>query len=152
MKMTRGIAAALAVCLTLSPLAAGAVTAEVHDKAVAELRDALRTETAWVRVHAAEALLRNGLPEGVEEVFLPEAETSPPKHRIGVWRVLAQGQQDPAKRERYIGRIRAAFLDLDGPDRLHAAETLGKLGDARRSTALLLAATASDARWTPTRG
>lgn len=146
MKMTRGIAAALAVCLTLSPLAAGAVvTAEVHDKAVAELRDALRTETAWVRVHAAEALLRNGLPEGVEEVFLPEAETSPPKHRIGVWRVLAQGQQDPAKRERYIGRIRAAFLDLDGPDRLHAAETLGKLGDARRSTALLLAATASDA-------
>lgn len=145
MKMTRGIAAALAVCLTLSPLAAGAVRAEVHDKAVAELRDALRTETAWVRVHAAEALLRNGLPEGVEEVFLPEAETSPPKHRIGVWRVLAQGQQDPAKRERYIGRIRAAFLDLDGPDRLHAAETLGKLGDARRSTALLLAATASDA-------
>ena len=90
MKMTRGIAAALAVCLTLSPLAAGAVTAEVHDKAVAELRAALRTETAWVRVHAAEALLRNGLPEGVEEVFLPEAETSPPKHRIGVWRVLAQ--------------------------------------------------------------
>ncbi len=144
MNVIRALVAALAVCLTLMPLAAGAVTAEFHDRAVAELRDALRTETAWVRVHAAEALLRNGLPEGVEAVFLPEAETSAPKHRIGVWRVLAQAQRDPELRERYVERIRAAFLDLDGPDRLHAAETLGKLGDARRSTALLLAATASD--------
>jgi len=52
--------------------------------------------------------------------------------------------KDAAERERYVQRIRVAFLDLDGPDRLHAAETLGKLGDAKRSTQLLNAATQAD--------
>lgn len=128
----------------IAPMAAGPVTPEIHDKAVAVLREGLRTETEWVRVHAAEALLRNGLPEGVEEVFLPEVENSPARHRIGVWRVLAQAQTDAGKREAYVERIRDAFLDLDGPDRVHAAETLGKLGDAKRSTQLLNAATDAD--------
>ncbi len=144
MRAMRGMAAALAVALMAAPVAAEAITEELHDRAVATLQSALHTETAWVRVHAAEALLLNGLPEGVEAVFLPELETSPAQHRIGVWRVLARAQQDPERREHYVARIRAAFLDLDGPDRLHAAETLGKLGDARRSTALLLAAVAND--------
>ncbi|MEA3364676.1 MAG: hypothetical protein U9Q79_03460 [Candidatus Hydrogenedentes bacterium] len=128
----------------LAPKGVAQVTAEIHDQAVAVLRDALRNETEWVRVHAAEALLRNGLPEGVEEIFLPEVENSAPRHRIGVWRVLAQAQKDPKKREAYVQRIRDAFLDLDGPDRVHAAETLGKLGDAKRSTQLLNAATEAD--------
>lgn len=129
------------VCGGLAPMVAGEVTPEIHDRAVAILREAVRNDTEWVRVHAAEALLRNGAPEGVEEAFLPEVEDSPPRHRIGVWRVLAQAQDDAEAREGYVQRIREAFLDLDGPDRLHAAETLGKLGDAKRSTQLLNAVT-----------
>ncbi len=134
----------LALLAACAPAGAAAFTPEVHDRAVAVLREALRTETGWVRVHAAEALLRNGLPEGVADAYLSAVENSPPKHRIGVWRVLAQAQKDAEARERYVQRIRGAFLDLDGPDRLHAAETLGKLGDAKRSSQLLSAALESD--------
>jgi len=145
MRGIRGLIMGITVCgAALAPVAAAQGSSEVHGRAVTILRDALRNETEWVRVHAAEALLRNGLSEDVESVFQPEAENSPPKHRIGVWRVLAQAQEDAAERERYVQRIRVAFLDLDGPDRLHTAETLGKLGDAKRSTQLLNAATQAD--------
>jgi solute:Na+ symporter, SSS family len=145
MRMFRTVTCVMLVFGTvLAPWAVAQMTAEIHDKAVAVLREALDNETEWVRVHAAEALLRNGLSKGVEEIFLPEVENSPARHRIGVWRVLAQAQKDPGKREAYVQRIRDAFLDLDGPDRVHAAETLGKLGDAKRSTQLLNAATEAD--------
>jgi SSS family solute:Na+ symporter len=41
---------------------------------------------------------------------------------------LAQAAADEKERESYRKKILDAFLDLKGPDRLHAAETLGKLG------------------------
>lgn len=136
---------ALAGSLTGSaPATEAGVTPELRDRAVGELRGALERERDWVRVHAAEALLRNGFPEGVAAVYEPLMADAPPKHRIGVWRVLAQAQTDPAAREPYVARIHEAFFDLDGPDRLHAAETLGKLGFSTRSTALLMAAVDPD--------
>jgi len=113
----------------------GALPAGIEDRCVALLRDALANETEWVRVHAAEALLSHGLGEGVEAVYAPLVDSAPP-HRIGVWRVLARAQADDA-RQRYIARVRDAFLDIDGPDRLHAAETLAKLGYAERLVELL---------------
>jgi len=109
----------------------------IHGRCVEVLRTALVEETEWVRVHAAEALLWNGLPANVAETFAPEVDTAPPKHRIGVWRVLAQAQETDEAREDYIARIRAALLDVDGPDRIHAAETLAKLGDRERPDELL---------------
>jgi HEAT repeat protein len=125
-----------AVVLLLCCVAVSAAAeSTLHDRAVTVLRDALRTETEWVRVHAAEALIWHGYPEGVEAVYRPQTETAP-QHRIGVWRVLAQAADSDAEREQWVARIRDALVDVDGPDRLHAAETLGKLADSRRPAEL----------------
>ena len=110
---------------------------QIRARAREVLETALSEETDWVRVHAAEALLRNDYPAGVEEIFAPQADTAPPKHRIGVWRVLAQAHGADGGREAYVARIRQAFLNPDGPDRLHAVETLAKLADTARPDELL---------------
>ena len=103
---------------------------ELREEALDTLRSALREESRWVKVHAAEALLSLGYPEGVREAFLAEYEQfgEEPQYRIGIFRVLAKAAQDPAENEAWGARIRAAFDDPDGPDRVHAAETLAKLG------------------------
>ena len=139
--MKRGLSAAL-ITLTLLSTLPGAWAQDtdwqgVHQRAVDCLRGILAQEKEWVRVHAAEALLRHGCPEGVEALFLPDIDTAPPKHRIGVWRVLAQAQTSAEAREQYVARIRNAFCDPEGPDRLHAVETLSKLKDAERPAELL---------------
>jgi HEAT repeat protein len=108
----------------------------LRERAVSVLRKNLLEQTQWVRVHAAEALLWHGYPQGVKEIFLPRVETTLPKHRIGVWRVLAQATEGK-QRQKYIDRIEKAFLDLDGPDRGHAVETLMKLGYKKRPAALM---------------
>lgn len=112
----------------------GSMPAEMNDalhrKALLLLRDSLRREDHWIKVHAAEALLSLGYLQEVREVFHLElvSNGAEPKYRIGIWRVLAQVAPDVAEREQWIGKIRAAFLDPTGPDRLHAAESLAKLG------------------------
>jgi solute:Na+ symporter, SSS family len=128
-------------CVTAS---AQGVSKELKDRCISELRQVMAKETQWVRVHAAEALIRNGVLDGVEATFKPLLAEGLPKHRIGVWRTLAQAQSDPAAREQYVKSIREALLDLDGPDRIHAAETLGKIGDSKRSVTVLRAAVNMD--------
>jgi SSS family solute:Na+ symporter len=54
------------------------------------------------------------------------ANGNEPEYRIGIWRVLAQAA--PGDRDARVRRIADAFLDAAGPDRLHASESLGKLG------------------------
>ena len=107
---------------TLSP--------ELRERAVGVLRSALDTEAQWVKVHAAEALLELGYTEGVREAF--EAELAEhgeePQYRIGIWRVLARASHTDDERNSWIAKIRDAFVDTKGPDRLHAVETLAKLG------------------------
>jgi SSS family solute:Na+ symporter len=102
----------------------------IHQKALLLLRTALQKEDRWIKVHAAESLLSLGHSEGIRQAFELElsAKGGEPKYRIGIWRVLAQAAPDAAEREQWIGKIRAAFLDPTGPDRLHAAEALAKLG------------------------
>ncbi|HUT25690.1 MAG TPA: sodium/solute symporter [Sumerlaeia bacterium] len=106
------------------------VTPELRERCVKVLRDALQNEERWVKVHAAEHLLALGYPQDVREAFEAElaAHGEEPQYRIGVWRVLARTWLRPDQRKPWIERIRNAFLDADGPDRLHAVETLGKLG------------------------
>lgn len=120
---------ALAACVMLVWTCASATP---EDESLAVLRDALANGTEWVKVHAAESLIWTGHPEGVRGVFLKELDGAQPPYRIGVWRVLAQG----AEGEAYLDKIRGAFLDVDGPDRLHAVETLAKLGCAERPVEL----------------
>ncbi len=106
------------------------VTSELRDRAIRTMRDVLQREQRWVKVHAAEFLLALDYRTGVEEAFAEElqAHNSEPEYRIGIWRVLARATYDPQEKRRWIARIRDVFLDQDAPDRLHAVETLAKLG------------------------
>ncbi|MDA1177298.1 MAG: PQQ-binding-like beta-propeller repeat protein [Planctomycetota bacterium] len=97
----------------------------IQKNAIETLRRTLETQERWIKVHAAEALLTVGQPEGVRAVFLAELQkhSNVPEYRIGIWRVLAKCSDDPVEKTQWIGKIQAAMLDGKG----HAAETLGKL-------------------------
>jgi SSS family solute:Na+ symporter len=113
---------------------AARASADVHEslrqRAAQVLRSAMDTEDRWIKVHAAEALLSLGYPDGVARTFERElaSKGEEPQYRIGIWRVLAQAARSDRERKPWVARILAAFHDTRGPDRLHAAETLGKLG------------------------
>ena len=130
----------------------------VRQKALQTLRTALVAEERWIKVHAAEALLAAGYPQDVRSAFERELASwgAEPEYRIGIWRVLAQATRSAGQRASWIRKIAEAFLDTSGPDRPHAAETLGKLGYRARNNEVgafdLVARTApgpfaTNARW-----
>lgn len=106
------------------------VDSALRDKAVLTLRTALAEEQKWVKVHAAEVLLSLDYPQGVEQLFTHELEVhgGVPQYRIGIWRVLSRAAVQSGKHDQWWPRIVEAYADPSGPDRLHAAETLAKLG------------------------
>ena len=106
------------------------VDPQLRQRCVAQLRAALRNDARWVKVHAAEYLLSLDYPQDVRGVFLAEeqAHGSEPQYRIGIWRVLARGTADEKVAAHWKGKIRAVFADLAAADRLHAVESLAKLG------------------------
>jgi hypothetical protein len=134
------------------------VSASLRPRALQILRTALEREAQWIKVHAAEALLDAGEPQGVAREFERElaSKGGEPRYRIGIWRVLARTAPDDRERQQWVGRIVAAFLDTAGPDRLHAAEALAKLdyhasGQAAEAfdleARLGRGSLAADARW-----
>lgn len=99
------------------------------ERARAVLLRALREETGWIRVHAAEALVAVGETREARAVFsgeLPQIEASP--FRIGAWRVLAATAVTAAERTAWIDKTQAVFLLPAAPDRLQSIESLAKLG------------------------
>lgn len=98
-------------------------------QALQTLREVMSTQAEWVKVHAAEFLIWSGNPEGVQQEFLKQEKLfgDKPQYRIGIGRVLAQTVKTKAEKEVYTDKILQAFLDLNGTDRIHAVETLGKL-------------------------
>lgn len=112
--------------------AADRLSSDLAQRAHSVLSDALVREKAFVKVHAAEALIALGDKEAPHRVFaaeLPAANEIRP-YRIGVWRVLAASSPTAAERTEWIARTEAVTLDADAVDRLHAIESLGKLGHA----------------------
>jgi hypothetical protein len=119
-----------------SPLQSPDTASEaLRTQAVGVLRTTLADEEKWIKVHAAEALLSLGYPQGVTQRFEIElaSKGGEPEYRIGIWRVLAQAAPGDRQREPWVRKIVAAFLDVNGPDRVHAAETLAKLGYRARA-------------------
>ena len=106
------------------------ISNELRGQAVDVLRQTLNREPRWIKVHAAEFLLALDHPQGVSEAFAKELDISDdvPEYRIGIWRVLSRAAIQEEQRSEWIAKIRDVFLDEEAPDRLHAAETLGKLG------------------------
>ncbi|MEC3878589.1 hypothetical protein [Parapedobacter sp. 10938] len=98
---------------------------------LSDLHSLLYTEREWIKVHVAEFLIwKNEYVDEVKAVFLEEARQfgDIPKYRVGIWRVLAQVALTSEERESWIGRIVAVYNNPSSVDRLHAIETLAKLG------------------------
>jgi hypothetical protein len=107
-------------------------TAELQNKAISVLQAAMKEGDGFEKVHAAEALIWTGHPEGVREYFLEQdrtADTEPwAPYRIGIWRVLYRmNAGNPAGQRAYLSKILAAFSDPMAKDQGISAETLGKL-------------------------
>ena len=100
------------------------------DKWVALLQEAMvSAESFFVKVHAAEALIENNYPAGIEPVFM-HLQKAAPAYFIGASRVLAKlNRKNPEKEQPYLDGILAIFLHSDiYLQRLIALESLGKLG------------------------
>ena len=106
------------------------VSEPLRQHAVSVLHHALTEQPQWVKVHAAEAMLALDYREDVRQTFLDELEHhgEQPQYRIGIWRVLARTDRHvKLAHDNWVQRIVAAFEDEHSPDRIHAAESLGKL-------------------------
>ena len=125
------IVATFMVGASLPPMTAAQINPDALAKRAHEiLLQALNTEKAFVKVHAAEALIALGEKDEPRRVFqaeLPAANEVRP-YRIGVWRVLAASSSSPSERAEWIKRVEQVFLDPAAMDRVHAIETLDKLG------------------------
>ncbi len=97
------------------------------------LTDSLNAQGEWSSVHGAEYLIRLDMTKQVLAVFRPQSKTASPPFRIGVWRVLAQAEPSADARLAYEQKIRSVLLDEAATDRLHALESLAKLGAPIRS-------------------
>lgn len=114
--------------------------AKLQEKALAALKTVMHEGKRFEKVHAAEALIWAGRPEGVREYFVEQERIagSEPLYRIGIWRVLYRLSADqPDVQKSYLHKIIAVFSDAQASDQGTAAETLGKLLYADRSERVL---------------
>lgn len=114
----------------------------LRDRAVQQLTDTMNRHDQWVKVHAAEFLLRLGHRHDVKETFDTELELygDQSQYRIGIWRVLVQASVSDKSKQQWIDKIKTAFEDQQGKDRIHAAETLAKLAVPLSNDTRLIAA------------
>ncbi len=121
------IALALLCMNSIHPLVATEAS-DLQTKARTVLARALREETGFIRIHAAEALIDTGQVEPVRAAFARAGETATATtSRIGIWRVLALASATPAEKAAWVKRVRNVATDAQATDRLQAVETLGKL-------------------------
>jgi len=93
------------------------------------LKDSFVREKEFVQIHAAEALVEADEVDDVAAALNAEVETAPPIRRVGVWRTMARCAKSPAERAAYVARLREVMLTPGEADRIHAAESLAKLGE-----------------------
>lgn len=109
------------------------VSASTQARCLALLRETASSPTApfFVRVHAAEALIFHGYPEGLEAPFA-ELRRASPDQFVGATRVLARlHRADPAKHAAAVGQLLDVFRHGESfRPRLVALESLAKLGYA----------------------
>jgi solute:Na+ symporter, SSS family len=91
------------------------------------LKQAFAEEKDFVRIHAAEALVEHGEGKLVVATLGPEADSAPPIVRVGIWRTLAAAESSE-RRAKWVAKLREVMLTPGLPDRIHAAESLAKLG------------------------
>ena len=101
---------------------------ETRAAKISTLHAVLNDTVRWEKVHAASYLIRLDYLDGVHDAFIDEAERrgNEPYYRVGIWRVLAASREE--EREKWLGRIQQVAADSTAPDRIHAVESLAKLG------------------------
>ncbi|MCE5250361.1 sodium/solute symporter [bacterium] len=106
---------------------------ERRERCVTILREELAADGAfWVNVHAAEALIGNVYPEGVEE-RISALSGKPGSSIVGISRVMARlKRKNAVLYQNYVNTIRDEFLNPGSPNRIGALESLGKLGYSER--------------------
>lgn len=104
-------------------------TTDMEQRAVDELRGLMREQQLYVKVHAAESLLKFGYPDGVYDEFIKElqASESNPKYHVVVMRVLSRASRTASERDMWANRMRDVVLDPTSEAQLHAIESLAKL-------------------------
>lgn len=103
---------------------------DICQKSLAVLKQAVKNgETFFIKVHAAENLIRMGKTAGLEAEFMLLKEVSP-DNLLGSARVLARlNSTQPQKYQHYIDEILDQFKNSTNPKtQLTALESLGKLG------------------------
>lgn len=102
---------------------------DLADKAMNELKVVLRDQSQFIKVHAAEYLIWLGHKDEVKKVYLAEdsLHNTETPYRIGIWRVLAQAEENPAEKNAWVRKVLDVYGNPAAPDRLHATETLAKL-------------------------
>lgn len=98
-----------------------------RDVLLETLRQSFASETGMIRIHAAEALVEHGEGPAVAAELRKGADDPPPIVRVGIWRTLARTAA-PDEQSEYVERLRRVMLTAGEPDRIHAAESLAKLG------------------------
>jgi SSS family solute:Na+ symporter len=130
------------------------VTPQLLERSVSTIRHVLDREQRFVKVHAAEYLLALGYTQGVKEAFDKELLThgGELQYRIGIWRVLARCDTRGPEPSEWTDKLRDVVRNPSAPDRVHAVETLAKLGyrlHDNEAAALAEAARPDDAPLTP---
>ena len=104
--------------------------AKLRRQCVHTMRETLREEQRWAKVHAAEFLTALDYRDGVRQTFQAERELyqDQPEYRIGILRVFANlDRHDRPAYQTHSKKIWSVFADHTAPDRIHAIETLAKL-------------------------
>ena len=94
----------------------------------ASLHKGLKSEGFWTRVHAAEHMIDVDLDKKlIEELFLADEKANPEETycRVGRHRVLIRLGNNVDER---MKRLHEIAFNENSEDRIHAVETLGKLG------------------------
>ena len=99
-----------------------------RERCLTILHEALHSkEDFWTNVHAAEALIYNVYPEGVEEVF-KNLQNNPRSNIVGICRVRARlYKKNAVKYQDNVNRIVDEFSNPESSNRVVALETLAKL-------------------------
>jgi len=92
------------------------------------LQQVVKTDTTFMRIHAAEVLITFGEGEAMRRQFaseLPASESS--VIRVGVWRILAETAPTPEERAKWVAKIEQVTHVVGDTDRLRSVESLCKL-------------------------
>jgi hypothetical protein len=115
--------------LTLSLVPPASADATPRDRALETLRRVWAQEKGLTRLRAGESLALAGEGGPVRaELLAADPLAMPSPARVVALRVLVHAAGDATERAQWVARIRQIFLDLSAPDRLHALESLAKLG------------------------